>query len=69
MRIRERSIVIVIIALNRDISDAIVIRVAVPSGVSVEVILDMYSAGLMVWVEVAYIDGCIRIELVSDNCM
>jgi hypothetical protein len=67
MRIRERSIIVIIIALNRDIGDAIMIGITVPSNISVEVILDMYSAGFMDWVEIAYIEGRICIELVSDN--
>jgi hypothetical protein len=67
MRVRERSVIIIITALNRYIGDAIMIGITVPSNISVEVILDMYSAGFLDWVEVAYIDGRICIELVSDN--
>jgi hypothetical protein len=44
MWVRERSIIIVVIALNRDIRDPIVVGVTIPTDVSVEVILNPYPA-------------------------
>jgi hypothetical protein len=69
MRIGKRSIIVIIVTLNRYRSNPVVIKISKPTTIAKEIITHVYTRCYHIGIEIYDIDAGVGIELISDDGM